>query len=306
MGQGIFYSLPKQLCNREGPCTVLAGKVGVVYADGSPANPSTGIYIHHILTSDSTKRSKPWLSNCGTPTWPALNIAGILGGTAFVGTGEDSGATSRTIYTSEDGTRDTGYHVGASDTFTGWAQLVNYNKDDKQIFVYYDLEWVPGITGGDVKTATFTSTCGGSPLINLSGTRATNTTSGKFYFMEDGKVLGGKGHLHDGGVAVDVFINNKYTCSSNAIYGKAEESTESMGGKGHAHGNMKSQSDGPAAIKTITDMTSCVGPIAVKKGDTMVLNAQYDLTKHPLRESVGGTKAADVMGMMALAFMADK
>ena len=153
-----------------------------------------GIYIHHILTSDSTKRQKPWLSNCNSPTTPAVNIAGLLGGTAFIGTGEDSNGL--TVYTSEDGTRNTGYHVGAQDTFSGVAQLVNYNKEAKQVYVYYDLEWVPGIVGEDVKTATFTATCGGSRMIKLSQGGPTNTTSGKFHFMEDGKILGGMGHLH--------------------------------------------------------------------------------------------------------------
>src|ERR1700760_3464343 len=91
----------------------------------------TGIYIHHILTSDSTKKQKPWLSNCGSASAPALNIAGALGGTAFVGTGEDS-ADGLALYTSEDGTRNSGYHVGATDSFSGWAQVVNYNNQPKQ------------------------------------------------------------------------------------------------------------------------------------------------------------------------------
>jgi hypothetical protein len=135
------------------------------------------------------------MSNCGTPSRPALNIAGILGGTAFVGTGEDS-ADTLTLYTSEDGTRDSGYHVGAKDSFLAMAQLVNYNKEAKKIYVYYDLEWVPGITGTDIKTATFTATCGAKPWISLDPNGPANTTSGKFYFMEDGQLMGGKGHLH--------------------------------------------------------------------------------------------------------------
>ena len=124
-----------------------------------------------------------------------MNIAGLLGGTAFVGTGEDS-TEGGAVYTSEDGTRNTGYHVGATDTFTGWAEIVNYNKEPKKIYVFYDLEWVPGIVGDDVKTVTLTATCGGSPAIRLSSAGPTNTTSGKFYFMEDGNVLGARGHLH--------------------------------------------------------------------------------------------------------------
>jgi hypothetical protein len=134
------------------------------------------------------------LSSCGSQYFPALNIAGILGGTAFVGTGEDS-SDGNALYTSEDGTRNSGYHIGASDSFTGWAQVVNYNKQAKKIYVYYDLEWVPGIQGDDVYQGTFSANCP-SPIISLSNSGPTNTTSSKYYFMTDGKLIGARGHLH--------------------------------------------------------------------------------------------------------------
>jgi hypothetical protein len=315
-GQAFFYTMARSLCNKNGPCTILAAKVGVEYTDGKEAHPSNGIYIHHILTSDSTKKTKAWLSNCGSSSTPALNIAGILGGTAFVGAGEDS-AEGGAVYTSDDGTRNTGYHVGAADSFTGWAQLVNYNKEAKKVYVYYDVEWVPGIQGDDVKTATFTATCGGSPAIRLSQTGPTNTTSGKFTFMEDGKILGARGHLHDGGVKVVMYLNDKFACASDAVYGVKGEGEGGM--MGHAHGDEggkgakgakaaapKSGGGATSSIKTISSMTACQGPFTVKKGDSMKLVAVYDLSKHPLRTSAGGTKQADVMGMMGVSFTASK
>lgn len=126
-----------------------------------------------------------------------MNIAGLLGGTAFVGTGEDSSAEGA-VYTNEDGTRDSGFHIGEMDGFSIWAQLVNYNKEDKAVYVTYDLEWVPGKLGVDVKTATLTATCGGSPMIKLSNSGPTTTNSTAFTFLQDGTLLGGRGHLHDG------------------------------------------------------------------------------------------------------------
>jgi hypothetical protein len=288
----------------------------------------TGIYIHHILTSDSTKKEKKWVSNCGNPNAAPLNIAGLLGGTAFIGTGEDS-SDGGAVYTSADGIRNTGFHIGAQDTFTGWAQLVNYNKEAKKVYVYYDLEWVPGIVGDDVKTVTLTATCGGSPAIKLSQSGPTNTTSGKFYFMEDGRVLSARGHLHgmfspfpllsiqhidwnllDGGVKVSMFLNDKFTCTSNAIYGDKSESSTEMGGHSHADGGGKQGSSGAkkssSGIKTISSMTPCGGPYPVKKGDTLKLIAEYNLAKHPLRQTANGGKAADVMGMMGISFSASK
>jgi hypothetical protein len=275
---------------------------------------SVGIYIHHILTSDSSKKTTNWVSNCGSPNSPPVNIAGLLGGTAFVGTGEDS-SDGGALYTTEDGKRNTGYHIQAGDVFSGWAEIVNYNKVAKQIYVYYDLEWVPGIVGDDVKTVTLTATCGGSPGIKLSQNGPTNTTSGKFYFMEDGAVLGARGHLHgtftplpsllyanmsllDGGVKVVLHINDKFVCASDAVYGEKTGDDSAM--DGHSHGG-SSGGASSSAIKTISGMTPCVGPFPVKKGDTMKLIAEYDLSRHPLRATSAG-KAADVMGMMGISF----
>jgi len=196
--------------------------------------------------------------------------------------------------------------IGAQDSFTGWADIVNYNKEPKKIYVYYDLEWVPGIQGDDIKNATLTATCGGSPAIKLSKAGPTNTTSGNFYFMEDGMLLGGRGHLHDGGVKVVVYLNDKFTCASDAVYGVKDQSNSGMDSSGmaggHSHGGGAQSS---ASVKTISSMTYCSGPFPVKKGDVMKLVAVYDLSKYPLRDT-GSGKAADVMGMMGVHFSASK
>jgi hypothetical protein len=94
---------------------MLAGRVGVMWADGSKriADPSTGkiiwnrsvtpahnanitalkgIYIHHILSSNVNKKETPWFSNCGSPNRQSMNVNGITGGSGFLSTGEDSAA----------------------------------------------------------------------------------------------------------------------------------------------------------------------------------------------------------------------
>lgn len=65
---------------------------------------------------------------------------------------------------------------------------------------------------------------------------------------------------------MDLFVNGKYTCSSNAVYG-GEGGTTTQNGK---------------KWETISSMTMCPGPIKIKDGDYMTLNARYDLVKHPL------------------------
>src|ERR1700760_612356 len=107
-----------------------------------------GIYIHHVLTSDTSKKQSPWLSACGAPTSPGRSITSLGSGTGFLGTGEDN-ADGLTLYTSTDGTRNSGFHLNKGDVFLANAQLVNYNKEPKKVYVYYDMEWVPGIVGQD-------------------------------------------------------------------------------------------------------------------------------------------------------------
>jgi len=293
-GQMFMLSINKGFCNDNGPCTILAGKAGVQYADGSKADTSNGVYIHHIIAADLTKKQTPWLSQCGSPTKGITNVNTMMGGTGFVGTGEDTGELP-VMYTTDDGTANTGYHLKKGDTFMANIQLVNYNKVPKQVHVTWDLEWIPGIVGQDMKNALVSVTqCGGG--IKTSTTGPTNTTSGKFYIMEDGKITRGRGHLHDGGERIDLFVNDKFACGSKATYG-----SDTSGG--HSHGG----AGGDVSIKTITSMSPCQGPIKVKKGDAISMVVQYDLAKHPLRKSASGamTSAAGVMGMWGLTFEPD-
>jgi len=110
---------------------------------------------------------------------------------------------------------------------------------------------------------------------------------------------------------MEMYLNNKFLCTSEAVYGARGEA------EAHGHPAMSneisaspkgaappSQATSPkdASIKTISSMTTCWGPYPVKKGDTLTLSAIYDLSKHPLRESVSGAKQADVMGMWGLSF----
>ena len=51
------------------------------------------------------------------------------------------------VYSNPNATTIDGYHIGAKDAFTAWAQLVNYNKEPAKVYIFYDTEWVPGLQG---------------------------------------------------------------------------------------------------------------------------------------------------------------
>ncbi|KAF2400595.1 hypothetical protein EJ06DRAFT_397833 [Trichodelitschia bisporula] len=264
-GQSYFLNIKKGFCNENAPCTVYAGKVGVQFEDGTKADPSKGVYIHHVLTTDTTKKTESWLSSCDNPTRPGSSVSSMGSGTGFVGTGEDSGDVP-VLYTSRDGKANAGYHVGQGDAFMAMVELVNYNKEAKQVYITYDLEWTP--RGQEVNSKGMLisiSQCKGK-AIKTSNAGPTNTTSGKWTVREDGNILAARGHLHDGGVAVDLFINNKFACASKAVYGGAGSTAEINGQQ----------------WQTISSMTNCDGPVPVKKGDELSMVVEYDLKKYPL------------------------
>jgi hypothetical protein len=102
-----------------------------------------------------------------------------------------------------------------------------------------------------------------------------------------------------------MFLNNKFTCASNAIYGDKAQYSSGMGSSGMAGKKKRGGGGKVTSIKTISKIVPCQGPFPVKKGDTLKLIAEYDLSKHPLR-STGMGKAADVMGMMEISFSASR
>jgi hypothetical protein len=47
----------------------------------------------------------------------------------------------------------------------------------------------------NTKTIVVSATCGAG-MIKMSNAGSTNTTSGKFFMMEDGRIMGARGHIH--------------------------------------------------------------------------------------------------------------
>jgi len=283
-GKSYFLNI-KNFCNEKGPCTVYAGKVGVEFADGTPAELSKGIYIHHVLTTNTKKQTPGFLSSCNNPSGKAMSISSMGRGTGFVGVGEDSG-DSPVMYTQRDGKIDAGYFVEQADQFTAQVELVNYNKTPQNVTITYDLEYVPGKVGVNTKGMLVSVTQCLGTRIKTAQTGPVTTQSGKFTLLEDGVIVGARGHLHDGGVQMDMSINGKHACTSKAGYG-GESGSEGSG-------------------ETISSMGYCDGPIPVKKGDALTMSTIYDLKAHPLRKGSSGAEVTGVMAMWSITFAPSK
>jgi hypothetical protein len=68
----------------------------------------------------------------------------------------------------------------------------------------------------------------------------------------------------DGAVGLNVVINGKNVCTSKAIYA-VDEAVKLEGG----------------SWTTIKEMSACLTPIKVNKGDGVIIEADYDFDLHP-------------------------
>jgi hypothetical protein len=88
-----------------GECTVLSGKIILKYMDGTIANASNGVYVHHILTT-GMKSTQSFVRSCSN----------LAGGAGFVGNGDDN-SNEPVLYASKDGSLESGFWVSPNDRF---------------------------------------------------------------------------------------------------------------------------------------------------------------------------------------------
>ena len=82
-----------------------------------------------------------------------------------------------------------GYHVGANDTFMAWADIVNYNKSPTKFYLAYEIEYAPGIVGVNTRDVLLSVTGCNAKVVKTSALGPTNTTSEKWVFYEDGNLV---------------------------------------------------------------------------------------------------------------------
>jgi len=130
--QNFMLQIPSNALCRD--CTVLKGHVGLADAQGVPIAPrkDSGVYIHHILTYDTTKSSKAFVSGCGG------GLSGGILGSKFIGSGEDNNNVP-VWYTNKDGTHLGGFHIGANDRFFMNADLVSLNSGSSEVYLTFEI-----------------------------------------------------------------------------------------------------------------------------------------------------------------------
>jgi hypothetical protein len=235
-GQGGILRIGAGMCSS---CTLLSAHYRLVHPNGQEAKPTEGIYIHHMTSFLSPKNSSSPIGG--------LNIGGGgLGGAYFIDRGEDSGQTD-TVFTSQDGKYNSGYHITGRPSITVSYDFVNYENSPKQLHLELEYEYVDGVVGQDA----------GHTLKSVSGAIRLNglTSSSSMPITRPTTIMWARGHLHAGGDSMTLKVNGATRCVSKPTY----------------------DSEG-----VITTMSLCPEAIHLKAGDTLKIESYYDTNKHKL------------------------
>jgi hypothetical protein len=190
-GQTFVDVIADGLCKN---CTVLSGRTDITFEDGSVAGPLQGIYIHHIIDRDFSKPQNLPVSKCGAGQTPSMTLGKQY--SEFLAQGDDSFGEHGILFTAKDGKSQSGYYFGPELGLMKQMDLVNLNKESKNVYAQYDLEYLDGRIGSDA-AATLMSVTGctriGAPTgnlgIKLDPKGVAITESPKFAVTKDAKIV---------------------------------------------------------------------------------------------------------------------
>lgn len=279
-------------------CGLLTARAGLEYANGSVADNSNGAWLHHIVfVASGTGRSD---NVCGR--W-------VLPGERFFSSGNERTMTAFGDVNS--------YKVKSvfpltpGDSFAAQLELMNLNEIVKSVYLTVDWEYVPGPRPAEYKISKAmwldVTNCGISSVIPPKGKTSFTLSSRPWASTFNGEMLGVGGHLHDGGVHLNVYVNDKVICKSTPTY--------TVGGA-HGHGrrstlhsglDRRDGPGGPAAADGkphIGQMTTCSMMGRLKKGDRVKIDAAYDFNKYAGAKSPSGSYT-EVMGIAIMYAAAD-
>lgn len=154
-------------------CMVLAAKMETSDQTGKKVGITEGIYTHHFITIDMGRNQVPnpvkstcppkgglmglMSSNAATPAKPAghshgrrqlpdIAKSGLFGAgmSVFVGKGNEAG---RSVFAASNSTIKSGFYVSGKDKMYMTAELVNYEPQDRDVFVMLDYEYISSPDG---------------------------------------------------------------------------------------------------------------------------------------------------------------
>jgi hypothetical protein len=194
--------------------------------------------------------------------------------------------------------KESAYQLEGDDKFFFLIELMNMNTEDKLVYITmkYDILDGPLPQGWDnVKTVFLDANeCGSSEIKSpkdMMGNYKTKftVTSEPWTPSLEGEIVDSIGHLHDGGVKIDMDSGEGMLCASEALYGKQgfKEEYISMAKSMKGMGAMAGMGDGKldehgdsVALNHIAEMKGCgrndMGVKHMKKSQRWVTTGTYD------------------------------
>jgi hypothetical protein len=274
-------------CDDGTDCMLLMTRARLEFADGSIADaPQT--YLHHAAMLNTGSDVSD-----GTCQKPGIDM--------FFSTGNER---STVIFTSPDATHKSGYLIRDSDELLMQTEILNQEVAEKQVWVAYEFEILPKVPQDYQQTRVIwisanQTACATQLDENVGNVAPPNDKSFTFVSehwtsLYDGDLLAMGGHLHDGGLNVQIFQNDKLICDSQAVY--------------ESGGDMKKRWVGEDRMTVgdthLAKMGGCTMVGKVHKGDKFHVTASYDFVQHPGMVDKEG-KLAPIMALGTMFIGAD-
>jgi hypothetical protein len=193
----------------------------------------------------------------GCESWKLFNMQFDLPNprTIFGVGGADAIAIDYANPNEKPGSVKTGYYLGKNQVVFNMLDIVNYKKEDQQIYECIDVDYLEGKPMDRLDVVQFSF----DPFVCSSGkngqytgiainrptpdTKKWTVNAEGLSVKRDGYLVSMRGHLHDGGEKIVMKVNGKEVCNSKVLYGGPEHTTIGPDGK---------------KWETIREMTNCL------------------------------------------------
>jgi hypothetical protein len=176
-------------------------------------------------------------------------------------------------------TSGSGYHLEKEDKFAYLVELMNMNMQDQIVYITMVYDFIDGLLPSGWNTIKGiwldVNQCGTSEVQPLSEHGAYNIESEPWQPNFEGKVISAMGHLHDGGIKIDILANrNSLLCTAKTKYSETLEYVyrgKSMGGD-------------KVAKDHISSMPGCqhqdIKELELKRDQSWLVHGAYDYSRY--------------------------
>jgi hypothetical protein len=169
-----------------------------------------------------------------------------------------------------------GYKVNSGDRFYLLMDLMNMNKEAKDVYLVMHYEYLPTSEAegfNNLKPVWLDANdCNTSDVSAPPGKKVFHIESKAWTADFGGELVLGIGHLHDGGQKLTVEINDKVVCTANQKYGTTPRYVE-MSAKGKS---LATRDRAMPGMKHISESSECTKFASFKSGDRLVTRGFYD------------------------------